>query len=52
MVKNSKTAEHPGGNCKIAWDRLVSKYAPKTAPSLLKLKKKFKKNQKRQSKLR
>ena len=41
LVKNSKTAEHPGGNCKIAWDRLVSKYAPKTAPSLLKLKKKF-----------
>ena len=35
LVKNSKTAEHPGGNCKIAWDRLVSKYTPKTAPSLL-----------------
>ena len=25
----------------MAWDRLIAKYAPKTAPSLLKLKKKF-----------
>ena len=41
LVKNSKSADYPEGNCKIAWDRLMAKYAPKTAPSLLKLKKKF-----------
>ena len=41
LVKNCKTREYPEGNCKLAWDRLVAKYAPKTAPSLLKLKKKF-----------
>lgn len=41
LVKNCKTAEFPEGNCKLAWDRLESKYAPKTVPSLLKLKKKF-----------
>lgn len=41
LVKNCKTSAYPEGNCKLAWDRLVAKYAPKTAPSLLKLKKKF-----------
>ena len=41
LVKNCKTSEYPEGNCKLAWDRLVAKYTPKTAPSLLKLKKKF-----------
>ena len=41
LVKNCKSSEYPEGNCKLAWDRLVAKYAPKTAPSLLKLKKKF-----------
>ena len=41
LVKNCKTAKHPEGNCKLAWDRLVAKYSPKTAPSLLKLKKNF-----------
>ena len=41
LVRNCKTDEYPEGNCKLAWDRLVAKYAPKTAPSLLKLKKKF-----------
>ena len=41
LVKNCKTTEYPEGNCKLAWDRLVAKYAPKTAPSLLKLKKQF-----------
>ena len=41
LVKNCKTTDFPEGNCKSAWDRLVAKYAPKTAPSLLKLKKKF-----------
>ena len=41
LVKNSKSAAYPEGNCKIAWDRLVAKYAPRTTPSLLKLKKKF-----------
>ena len=41
LVKNCKTSDFPEGNCKFAWDRLVAKYAPKTAPSLLKLKKQF-----------
>ena len=41
LVKNCKTASYPEGSCKLAWDRLLAKYAPKTAPSLLKLKKKF-----------
>ena len=41
LVKKCVSDEYPEGNCKLAWDRLIAKYAPKTAPSLLKLKKKF-----------
>ena len=41
LVRNCRTSKYPEGNCKLAWDRLVAKYAPKTAPSLLKLKKEF-----------
>ena len=41
LVKNCKTAKYPEGNGKLAWDRLVAKYSPKTAPLLLKLKKNF-----------
>ena len=41
LVKNSKSGDYPEGNCKVAWDRLVAKYAPKSLPSLLKYKKKF-----------
>ena len=41
LVKNCKTDEYPEGNCKMAWDRLVHKYAPKTATSYFKLKKQF-----------
>ena len=41
LVKNCKTNEYPEGNLKLTWDRLVTKYAPKTAPSLLKWKKKW-----------
>ena len=40
-MKNEKSEDIPEGNCKGAWDRLVSKYAPHTASSLLKLKSKF-----------
>ena len=40
-VKNSKSSKYPEGNYKIAWDRLVQEYSPKSTPSLLKLKKKF-----------
>ena len=40
-VKNCKTPEFPEGNCKQAWDRLVNKYAPKTAASYIKLKETF-----------
>ena len=42
LVKNCKSSEWPEGNCKKAWDCLVAKYAPKSTPSLLKLKKEFK----------
>ena len=41
LVKNVKSKDFLDGNCKVAWDRLVSKYAPHTASSLLKLKSKF-----------
>ena len=41
LVDNCTTAEQPEGNCKLAWDRLVHKYAPKTAPSYIQLKKDF-----------
>ncbi len=41
LVKNCKSDEFPEGNCKLAWDRQVNKYSPKTAPSYVKLKKKF-----------
>ena len=41
MIRSVKSADFPEGNCKIAWDRLVSKYAPHTASSLLKLKSEF-----------
>ena len=41
LVKNMKSADFPKGNCKIIWDRLVSKYAPHTALSLLKLQSEF-----------
>jgi len=41
LVKNCKSESYPEGNCKLAWDRLTNKYAPKTAPSYIKLKKDF-----------
>jgi hypothetical protein len=42
LIKNCiKSGDYPEGNCKLAWDRLVAKYAPKTALLLLKLKKQF-----------
>ena len=41
LVDNCVTSDQPEGNCKIAWDRLVHKYAPKTAPSYIQLKKDF-----------
>ena len=40
-VKNRKTKEYPEGNCYLAWQRLINKYAPKTAPSYIKLRKEF-----------
>ena len=41
LVDNCTTADQPDGNCKLAWDRLVNKYAPQTAPSYITLKKTF-----------
>ena len=40
-VRNAKSAKFSNGNCKIAWDKSVSKYAPHTVSSLLKLKSEF-----------
>ena len=39
LVKNCKSTEFTEGNCKQAWDQLVNKYTPKTAPSYIELKK-------------
>lgn len=39
LIKNCKSDEFPEGNCRMAWERLVKKYEPHTAPKLLKLKK-------------
>ena len=41
LAKNCKTKVYPEGNCKLVWDRLTTKYEPKTTSALLKLKKKF-----------
>ena len=41
LVKNVKSEDFPEGNCKVAWERLVSKYALHIASSLLKLKNEF-----------
>ena len=41
LVKIAKSEDFLEGNCKVAWDRLVSKYDPHTASSLLKLKSEF-----------
>lgn len=41
LVDTCTTSDQPEGNCKIAWDRLVAKYQPKTAPSYIQLKKDF-----------
>ena len=41
LVKNAKSEDFLEENCKVAWDRLVSKYALHTTLFLLKLKGKF-----------
>ena len=41
LVKNANSEDFPEGNCKVVWDRLVSKYALHTASPLLKLKSEF-----------
>ena len=41
LVCNSKGLKFPKGNCKVAKYRLVNKYAPHTASSLLNLKSEF-----------
>ena len=41
LVQNTKSAEFPEGNYKVAWDRLISKYAPHMASSQLKLQSEF-----------
>ena len=45
LVRNAKSADFPEGNCKIAWDRLVSKYTPHLASLLLKVKGEFHTNE-------
>ena len=41
LVDNAVTSANPKGDSKIAWDRLITIYAPKTAPSYIQLKKEF-----------
>ena len=41
LEKNAKSEDFLERNCKVAWDRLESKYALNTALSLLKLKSEF-----------
>jgi hypothetical protein len=41
IVKGSKLASYRDGNGHIAWTRLSAKYAPKTAPSMVKLEREF-----------
>ena len=41
LVRNVKSSDFLEENCKITWDRLVSKYAPHIALFLLKLKIEF-----------
>ena len=41
LVKNTKRENFPAGNCKVAWVRLLSDYAPHKALLLLKLKSEF-----------
>ena len=43
-VKKAKSEDFLEENCKVAWDRLVSKYALHTASSLLQLKSEFHNN--------
>lgn len=47
IVRSSKSSDYVDGNAAIAWQRLTAKYAPTTAPSLVKLERQF-----RQSKLK
>ena len=41
LVKNCRTKEYPDGNSCMAWERLKSKYAPRTSCPLMKHKKKY-----------
>ena len=41
LVDNCVTSDQPDGNCKLAWERLTSKYQPKSTPSYIQLKKDF-----------
>ena len=41
LVTNTNSEDFPEQNCKVAWERLVSKYALHMASSLLKLKSEF-----------
>lgn len=41
IVKGSKSNDYEDGNGQVAWTRLKNKYAPKTAPSMVKLEREF-----------
>ena len=41
LVRLSKTRDHEEGDARLAWSRLQNKYATKSAPSLMALKKEF-----------
>ena len=41
LVDNCVTSDQPDGNCKLAWERLTSKYQPRSTPSYIQLRKDF-----------
>jgi hypothetical protein len=41
IIKGSKSTEYVDGNGAVAWSQLTAKYAPKTAPSMVKPKENF-----------
>jgi hypothetical protein len=41
LVKGCKNKDYADGNASMAWERLKNKFEPSSAPSLVKLEKKF-----------
>ena len=41
VINNAVISKNPDGNVKLAWDRLVAKYAPQTMTKYMRLEKEF-----------